>query len=278
MFMTILTLVVTPPYMAVPLPSDDITPAVVASEIIGEWHVITSTDSIFDYGLSTGWGYDMYFYEDGTGIEWWFSPYSGWHEVFNFTWESNGNGELILVHTAANFDVIDYYTSPGFAQLVVNILEESLVYTYSVTDNALTIYFRNVYATFNRNFRTVPLITSELVGEWHMTATTALFYAGGLEMGWEYDLYFFGDGTGIEWWFSPDSGWHQIFVFMWFARDGEMTMTYISMNDTVLTYYLGDISGLQGLLFTPTYATYIIEDDTAEIYFYGVFTHTMERN
>jgi len=255
-------------------------PAIV-SQIIGEWHMTSTADILYDFGLSTGWGYDMYFLEDGYGIEWWFSPYSGWQEVFHFTWESNGNGEVTIAYIAADFDVLIHYIDLEFAEAIDEIMERPFVFTYSVTNNTLSVTIDDITSTYRRNaFRETPLLTSELVGEWHMTSSTAPFYSTGLENDWGYDLYFFDDGTGIEWWFSPESGWHDIFFFTWFARDGEFSITYLDFNYPVVAHYLGDsaVDELIDVLLIPSFGEYTINDDVAELYFYEVFTHIMHRN
>ena len=256
------------------------TPAT-ASLIVGEWHLISTDDPISGSGLTTGWGYDTYFFEDGTGIEWWFSPYSGWQEVMHFEWSSNGNGELTKTYMLADFDVIIHYLGMEFAEAVDSIMGTPFVYSYSVANNNLTIGMDGVTSTSRRNqFRETPLITSQLVGEWHMTASDALFYSIGMENDWGYDLYFFDDGTGIEWWFSPDSGWNEIFFFLWFAKDGEFSLTYIDMNYPVVTHYLGEEAALEliDVLYIPSFGEYNVQGNTVEIYFYDAFTHTMHRN
>ena len=255
----------------------------VASQLVGNWHMTSTNESLYDSGLSTGWGYDMYFFEDGTGIEWWFSAYSGWQEVFHFSWESNGNGEVVIAYTDANLDVLVHYVDLDFAAGISDILNMNIpfVYTYSITSNSLTLTFDDITSTFARNeFRATPLITSELVGEWHIIDTNALFYTGGLDIGWEYDFYFFDDGTGIEWWYSPDSGWHDIFYFLWFAKDGEVIITYTALNYDILSHYIegGMLDDMLNMLQEPTYARYTIVNNRAEIYFYNVFTHIMQRN
>jgi len=254
---------------------------VTASQIIGEWHMTSTDDPVYNAGLSTGWTYDMYFLEDGYGIEWWFSPYSGWQEVMHFTWESNGNGEVTMTYIAADFDVLIHYLGMEFAEAVDEIMQTPFVFTYSVTNNTLSVTIEDITSTYRRNaYRETPLLTSELVGEWHMTSSTAPFYSIGLENDWGYDLYFFDDGTGIEWWFSPESGWHDIFFFTWFARDGEFSITYLDLNDSVVAHYLGDsaVDELLDILLIPSFGEYTINGDVAELYFYNVFTHTMHRN
>ena len=83
-------------------------------------------------------------------------------------------------------------------------------------------------------------VASEIIGNWNMTSTDSPIQILGLENGWGYEIVLLEDGIGAEWWFSPETGWHEIFHFVWSAEDGQVTITHTSLNSEVVAHYLGD--------------------------------------
>ena len=124
------------------------------SHAIGEWHMISSDDEIYTLGLATGWGYDIYIFEGGTGIEWWFSPYTlSWHQVFNFGWTAN-DGNFVIIYISINEDVIAHYLGNLFVDLLQDVIGVPFMGTYSVTDDTFVLELDGVRNVFQRNPRT----------------------------------------------------------------------------------------------------------------------------
>ena len=244
----------------------------ISSQIIGEWRMSSTGDPTQLWGLENGWEYDIYFLSDGTGIEWWNSPETGWHEVTNFTWSASG-GQITLTYTGIDVDIIDHYLGEEVGDLMEYTIGFPIVGTYSLTGNTLTFVLGGVTYVYQRN------ITSQIIGEWHMTSTSDPISAWGLENDWGYDIYFLGDNTGIEWWNSPETGWHEVANFTWSASGGQITITYIGIDVDVIDHYLGQEVGdlMEYAIGVPIVGTYSVTGNTLTLVLEGI-TNVYQRN
>ena len=252
---------------------DDVVPVGnISPQIIGIWSMTSTDDPVQVLGLQHGWDYDMYFFDDGTGIEWWFSPDTGWHEVSNFTWSAS-SGRITLTYSAMDFDVIEHYLGTEAADLMAYAIGVPITGTYSIAGNMLTLSIGGLTYVYQKN------VASEIIGEWHMTSSEDPLSISGLESGWGYDIYFLGDNTGIEWWYSPETGWHEVFHFMWSASSGQVILTYIAMDFDVVEHYLGSESAvaMYSALGIPFMGGYNVTGDTLTITVLGI-TSVYERN
>ena len=244
------------------------------SQIIGEWHMTSTGDPINAFGLENGWGYDIYFLENGTGIEWWNSPDTGWHEVTNFTW-SAGNGQITITYIGIDIDVIDHYLGSEVGDLMEHAIGIPVTGTYRLDGNALTLSLGGTTHVYQRN----SAAASQPIGEWHMVSTDDPTHAWGLENGWGYDIYFLENGTGIEWWNSPDTGWHEVTNFTWSVNNGQITMIYTGIDIDVIDHYLGSEVGdlMEHAIGIPIVGTYSVGGNALTMVVAGV-TYVYHRN
>ena len=112
--------------------------------------MVSTDDTTYAWGLENGWGYDIYFFADGTGIEWWNSPDTGWHEVTNFTWSVH-NGQITMIYIGIDIDVIDHYLGSEAGDLMEHAIGVPIVGTYSVDGNVLTMVIGGVTYIYHRN-------------------------------------------------------------------------------------------------------------------------------
>jgi len=117
-----------------------------------------------------------------------------------------------------------------------------------------------------------------LVGEWRMTVAPEEPYISGMAHGWMYDMYFFADGTGIEWWFEPDAGWHEAYHFTWTVSEDQVTTTITWANEALFEEFLGLGAEVVDLIInTSVTSTFSVAGDTLTISAYGM-TATYQRN
>ena len=101
------------------------------------------------------------------------------------------------------------------------------------------------------------------MGEWALISTDDPIQDWGLHNDWEYDTILNSDGTGVEWWHSPGSGWHILSMFNWSTSNGNLTMTIIDFNADVVLRYLGQdyVDAFNAMIGVPSIAGYSISGD-----------------
>jgi len=118
--------------------------------IVGEWRMTVAPEEPYISGMAQGWMYDMYFFADGTGIEWWFEPDAGWHEAYHFTWTASGD-QVTTTITWVNEALFEEFLGLG-AEVIDLILNTSVTSTFSVAGDTLTISSYGITATYQRNY------------------------------------------------------------------------------------------------------------------------------
>ena len=116
--------------------------------IVGEWRMTVAPEEPYISGMAHGWMYDMFFFADGTGIEWWFEPDAGWHEAYHFTWTLLGEDQVTITITWANEALFEEFLGLG-AEVIDSIINTSVVSIFSVAGDTLTFY--GLGATYQRN-------------------------------------------------------------------------------------------------------------------------------
>ena len=169
------------PPAGITAPPAEVTAPPAASQIIGEWRLI----SLRDPGVTpppirswhTGWSYmekffvtdgtgepqmvfvdgtsvSKVFFADGTGVSRWNSPQSGWHDILGWRWSATPIGEefLFITYTELNFDVLEHYLGSDATTDILVRLEPSYI-EYSIAGNILTIRRRQglFESTYQRN-------------------------------------------------------------------------------------------------------------------------------
>ena len=125
--------------------SDDITD----SQLVGYWHMTSSGDPMYAWGLDNGWEYGSYYSDDGTGFEWWYSPASGLHEMIAFEWSLSSN-MLTSIPTDINFEIISYYLGEQFALFMENMIGVPLLATLRFENDNLYVVQAGITNAFQR--------------------------------------------------------------------------------------------------------------------------------
>ena len=125
---------------------DDITD----SQLVGNWHMISSSDPMYTWGLDNDWEYGMYYSDDGTGFEWWYSPASGLHEMIAFEWSLSGNMRTSTL-TDINFEIISYYLGEEFALFMESMIGTPLLATYRFENDNLIAVQAGITSVYQRN-------------------------------------------------------------------------------------------------------------------------------
>lgn len=239
-------------------------PVPVTSQLVGEWRATSIPIEPFMSAMQDGWLYDEYFFADGTGISWWGSPATGWHEFMHWTWVAS-NGQLSTTALWVNEEVVAHYLGREAVNYLLGAIGITDVSTYSIVGNILTITdsYGITYTYQNQN---PALPTSQIIGEWRATSIPVEPFMSAMQQhGWLYDEYFLADGTGISWWGSPATGWHEVMHWTWSASNGQITTTLTAINDDVIFHYLG----LEGLM------SYEIAIGTTQVSMYSVVGNTL---
>lgn len=246
-------------------------------QIIGGWRLTSSPIPDFIEGMEHGWMYDEYFYENGTGISYWFVPESGWIEATRWTWETSG-GQLSQTMTWFNEEIFLAIWGVEVVNAMRDGIGELTTSTYSISNNILTITVEGITKTYEKSQETSPQIDdttqdpSQIIGEWIAITIPVEPYITSMQQGWEYAIYFLEDGSGIDWWYSPTTGWHQSYHFTWIASSGQLTITLTWVNEEVVEHYMGseDADALVRAIGQPVVYSYNIEGDILEMTIYGI--------
>ena len=138
--------------------------------------------------------------------------------------------------------------------------EAELIFLYNPAQNATVLIFNNnlyefvsillgrenvyelIIGTEAQPQDTLPSATpgmSQIIGEWRATSIPTEPFITAMQHGWMYDEYFFADGTGISWWYNPDTGWYGVSYWTWYTSNGQVSTTSTWVNEAVLITYLG---------------------------------------
>ena len=118
--------------------------------LIGEWRLSSTNMESYSEGLQSGWTYDICFFADGTGVEWWGSPDIGRHEAYCFTW-SVSDGHVAIVMTAVNQEAYTQFADSGWNDIAVAHIEVPSNMTYSIFGNTLTLSDLSTTLMYQRN-------------------------------------------------------------------------------------------------------------------------------
>ena len=247
------------------------------SQIIGEWQLAYSPNPDFMEWMRYGWMFDEVFYEDGTGISYWFAPEVGRVDMIHFTWEAN-NGRLTMIITW--FDEETFHA--GWGDDGVDEMRERVrtptTSTYTISNNVLTIIGEGGTSVFEKIQDTTSQIddttqdTSQIIGDWIAISIPREPFITAMQQGWEYGLEFLADGNGTSWWYSPEAGWLQAYHFTWSTSSGQLTYTLTEVNEEVVEHYLGSAAAdaLVGAIGQPSFFRYNVEDDTLKMTIHGI--------
>ena len=121
----------------------------IASQIIGEWYMISTSSPtaarILEYGIRE----ERHFLEGGYGAVIWYTPSSGRYEVHTLTW-SVRDDFLYTIIVDFNSEVISEYLGESVARHSQSMLYLTFRQRFSVEDDIKTLEAGQVYASYRR--------------------------------------------------------------------------------------------------------------------------------
>ena len=106
--------------------------------LVGEWSLVSTDDPEAIQDMEDGWEFKTLFNADGTAVEMWYIPDTGWHEVVRYTWTTSGE---LLIYTLVefDFDIISEHYEEEFAEALQDFLGMvMLAYSFSIENGDLT--------------------------------------------------------------------------------------------------------------------------------------------
>ena len=109
------------------------------SELVGAWEVLLFSLDFFNSMMDEGWLFEEEFFEDGTGMSWWFDPdEEEWVEVLNWDWSAE-DGQLTQTVIWMNEEILEAVFGPEAVEILADGIGDPETVPYMIEEGVILV-------------------------------------------------------------------------------------------------------------------------------------------